>query len=91
MYSEHGADHVYVPGLRANMVFLGSGTPGEWALGEFQGPVATETRAWLDHLALGKACHLATPEDARRVVEITSAIEQSLRTRKAVEVPVERR
>jgi hypothetical protein len=53
--------------------------------------VATETRAWLDHLALGKACHLATPEDARRVVEITSAIEQSLRTRKAVEVPVERR
>jgi predicted dehydrogenase len=88
MYSEHGADHVYIPNHRANMVFLGSGTPGDWALGEFHGPVATETRAWLDHLAMGSACLLSTPAQARKVVEITMAIEQSLRTRKAVELPL---
>jgi predicted dehydrogenase len=88
MYSEHGAEHVYIPAHRANMVFLGSGTPGDWALGEFQGPVATETRAWLDHLSMGKACHLATARDARKVVEITLAIERSLRTRDAVQLPL---
>ncbi|HUP95866.1 MAG TPA: Gfo/Idh/MocA family oxidoreductase [Burkholderiales bacterium] len=88
MYSERGADHVYIPGHRANMVFLGSGTPGDWALGEFQGPVATETRAWLDHLSMGKPCHLATAHEARKVVEITLAIERSLRTRQAVELPL---
>jgi len=86
MYSERGASHVYVPDHTANMVFLGSGTPGDWALGEFWGPVATETRAWLDHLSMGRTCHLATADDARRVVQITVAIEESLRTRKAVEL-----
>ena len=86
MYSEQGADHVYIPEHRANMVFLGSGTPGDWALGEFWGPVATETRAWLDYLSMGRTCHLATAQDARSVVEITMAIEQSLRTRKPVEL-----
>ena len=86
MYSERGASHVYVPDHTANMVFLGSGTPGDWALGEFWGPVATETRAWLDHLSTGRTCHLATAADARKVVEITIAIEQSLRTRKAVDI-----
>jgi predicted dehydrogenase len=87
MYSEQGADHVYIPNHRANMVFLGSGTPGDWALGEFYGPVATETRAWLDHLSMGRPCHLATAQDARKVVEVTRAIEQSLRTRQAIELP----
>lgn len=86
LYSEQGADHVYIPEHKANMVFLGSGTPGDWALGDFWGPVATETRAWLDHLAMGRTCHISTPRDARKVIEITMAIEQSLRTRKAVEL-----
>ncbi|MGZ8269097.1 MAG: Gfo/Idh/MocA family protein [Burkholderiales bacterium] len=90
MYSEQGADHVYIPGHRANMVFLGSGTPGDWALGDFYGPVATESRNWLDHLATGHPCLLATAQDARGVVEITMAIERSLRTRKAIELPLSR-
>ena len=88
MYSEQGADHVYIPQHRANMVFLGSGTPGDWALGDFYGPVATETRAWLDHLSMGRACLLATATDARKVVEITMAIERSLRTRQAIDLPL---
>jgi predicted dehydrogenase len=88
MYSERGAEHVYIPEHRANMVFLGSGTPGDWALGEFYGPVATETRAWLDHLSMDRPCLLATAADARKVVEITMAIERSLRTRQAIELPL---
>jgi predicted dehydrogenase len=89
MYSEQGADHVYIPGHRANMVFLGSGTPGDWALGDFRGPVATESRNWFDHLSMGRTCQLATAQDARKVVEITMAIERSLRTRQAVELPLD--
>ena len=56
MYSEKGMPHVYLPGHTTNMVFLNSGTPGDWALGDFWGPIANETRAWLDHLATGKQC-----------------------------------
>ena len=87
MYSEHKAPHVYIPDHHVNMVFLGSGTPGDWALGEFQGPVATETRAWLDHLSMGRPCVLATAEDARRTLEITLAIERSLATGAPVRLP----
>lgn len=86
LYSEQGADHVYIPEHRAKMSFIGSGTPGDWALGEFHGPVATETRAWLDYLAMGTTCHLSTAHDARKVVAMTVAIEESLRTRRAVEL-----
>ena len=49
MYTEAGIPHVYLPDHVVNMVFLQSGTPGDWALGEFWGPIANETRAWLEH------------------------------------------
>ena len=73
---------------RTGIFILGSGTPGDWALGEFQGPVAAESRAWLDYLATGRACVLATPEDARRALEISLAIERSLKTGAAVKLPL---
>ena len=88
MYTNVGVPHVYIPDHNVNMVFLGSGTPGDWALGEFQGPVASETRAWLDHLATGRPCVLATPQDARRTLEISLAIERSLKTGAAVKLPL---
>jgi predicted dehydrogenase len=84
MYSEKGVPHVYLPDHDVNMVFLQSGTPGDWALGEFWGPIANETRAWLDHLALGKPCALATPQQARATLEATLAIEYSMATGGAV-------
>ena len=87
MYSEKGVPHVYLPDHSVNMVFLQSGTPGDWALGDFWGPIANETRAWLDHLALGKPCALATARDARRTLEVTLAIEQSAKSRKPVALP----
>jgi len=89
MYSEKGVPHVYLPGHSVNMVFLQSGTPGDWALGEFWGPIANETRAWLDHLALGKPCVLATPQEARATLEATLAIEYSMSTGNSVTLPLQ--
>ncbi len=88
MYSEKGVPHVYLPDHSVNMVFLQSGTPGDWALGEFWGPIANETRAWLDHLAMGKPCALATPQQARATLEATLAIEYSMATGNAVTLPL---
>jgi predicted dehydrogenase len=88
MYSEKGVPHVYLPDHNVNMVFLQSGTPGDWALGEFWGPIANETRAWLDHLALGKPCALATPQQARATLEATLAIEYSMASGAAVTLPL---
>jgi hypothetical protein len=73
------------------MVFLQSGTPGDWALGEFWGPIANETRAWLDHLALGKPCVLATPREARATLAATLAIEQSMASGQSVVLAREER
>ena len=69
MYTEKGIPHVYLPDQAVNMVFLQSGTPGDWALGEFWGPIANETRAWLDHLCMGRPCVLATAREARATLE----------------------
>ena len=88
MCSEHAAPHVYIPDHKVNTVFLGSGTPGDWALGEFYGPVASETRAWLDYLSIGRPCVLATAQDARQTLEISLAIERSLSTRAPVTLPL---
>jgi predicted dehydrogenase len=70
------------------MVFLGSGTPGDWALGDFWGPIANETRAWLDYLATGKACVHATAQDARRNLEVTLAIQLAAASGNAVKLPM---
>jgi myo-inositol 2-dehydrogenase / D-chiro-inositol 1-dehydrogenase len=88
MYSEKGVPHVYLPDHSVNMVFLQSGTPGDWALGDFRGPIANETRAWLDHLALGKPCVLATASEARHTLEVTLAIERSAARRAPVALPL---
>jgi|LNFM01.2.fsa_nt_gb predicted dehydrogenase len=88
MYTEKGIPHVYLPDHSVNMVFLQSGTPGDWALGEFWGPIANETRAWLDHLAMGKPCTLAKPREARHNLEVTLAIEHSMATGRAVSLPL---
>lgn len=90
MYSEHGVPHVHLPDQDAKLVFLGSSAPGSWALGDFWGPLADETRAWLDHLLTGRACALATAREARDNLEITLAIDRSAYERKAVRLPLER-
>jgi predicted dehydrogenase len=63
-----------------DLAYLGSRTSGEWALGRMFGRVADETRAWLDHLVVGSPCHVTTGREARRVLAVTSAIEEAVRT-----------
>ena len=89
MHSEHGIPHVYLPDHTVNTVFLSSGTPGDWALGELIGPLPAETRAWLDHVATGKPCNLTTPTTARANLEATLAIEMAARTGETVRLPLE--
>jgi predicted dehydrogenase len=86
MHTNAGFPHVYLPGQKVETVFLESSTPGDWALGDFLGPIADETRAWLDYLSTGKPCNLATPADARNTLAVTLAIEESARTGRAVGV-----
>ncbi|OGA50866.1 MAG: hypothetical protein A3F74_00935 [Betaproteobacteria bacterium RIFCSPLOWO2_12_FULL_62_58] len=88
MYSEKGVPHVYLPNHNVNMVFLGSGAPGDWALGDLWGPTACETRAWLDHLSTGKRCVIATPKEARITLETTLAIALSTNSGKRVKLPL---
>lgn len=89
MYSDKGVPHVYLPGHDVHAVFLSSGTPGDWALGDFIGPLAAETRSWLDHLATGRACHLATPEQARATLEATLAIQRAAHSGQRISLPLD--
>jgi predicted dehydrogenase len=84
MHTDLGFPHVYLTDHKIETVFLESSTPGDWALGDFLGPIADETRAWLDYLSTGKPCNLAKPKDAIRTLAVTLAIEESARTGKTV-------
>lgn len=88
LYSERGIPHAYVPDHQVNMAFLGSNTAGDWALGDFWGPLANETRAWLDSLVTGAPTVHTTPAQARINLETTIAIEQSVASGTAVRLPL---
>lgn len=89
LYTEKGIPHPYVPGHQLDTVFLGSNTAGDWAVGDFWGPLGNETRAWLDHLVTGNPTAHTTPEQARINLETTLAIERAVATGKAVRLPLE--
>jgi len=84
LFSEKGIPHPYVPGHEVNMAFLGSNAAGDWAVGDFWGPMANETRAWLDFLATGRPSVHATPEQAMLNLKTTYAIERAVATGQAV-------
>jgi predicted dehydrogenase len=89
LFTNRGIPHSYIPGQTVNMAFMNSSSPGEFALGEFWGPLADETRAWLDHLSTGHPCHNARAEEGRMALEVTLAIQQASRTGKIVKLPLE--
>ncbi len=84
LFSEKGIPHPYVPGHSVEMAFLGSNSAGDWAVGDFWGPLANETRAWLDFLSTGRLSVHATPEQALLNLKITYAIERAAATGQAV-------
>lgn len=89
LYSDKGIPHAYVPDHHVNMAFLGSNTAGDWAVGDFWGPLGNETRAWLDHLVTGNPTVHTTPVQARINLETTIAIERAVETGKPVRLPLE--
>jgi predicted dehydrogenase len=84
IFSEKGIPHPYVPGHAVEMAFLGSNTAGDWAVGDFWGPLGNETRAWLDFLATGRPSIHATPEQAMLNLKTTYAIERAAATGQSV-------
>jgi predicted dehydrogenase len=88
LYTNRGVSHGYVPGHDVNMAFLGTSSSGDYALGDFWGPQADETRGWLDYLSTGRPCILPRPEEGLRTLEVTLAIERAARTKESVTLPL---
>ena len=88
LYSDRGIPHAYVPDHAVNMAFLGSNTAGDWACGDFWGPLGNETRSWLDQLVTGQATMHCTPAQARMNLETTLAIEKAVATGLPVRLPL---
>ena len=84
LITNKGIPHAYIPDLDFKTAFLSSSTPGNWHLGDYWGPVADESRVWLDHLSRNRPCPMATAREARQTLEITLAIEESARTCKSI-------
>ena len=88
LYSDRGIPHAYVPDHAVNMAFLGSNTAGDWACGDFWGPLGNETRSWLDFLVTGQKTVHCNPTQARRNLETTLAIEKAVSTGLPVRLPL---
>ena len=86
LFSDKGVPHAYVPDHDPKMLFMQTNSSGDWALDEFWGPIANETRSWLDHLITGSPTGHTTIEEGRRTLEITLAIEESARTGKSIKL-----
>ena len=76
-----------MPGHSAKMLFMQSNSSGDWAVGDYWGPIANETRSWLDHLVTGRPCAHTTAREGRLTLEVTLAIEHSARTGESVKLP----
>ncbi len=84
LFSEKGIPHPYVPGHSVEMAFLGSNSAGDWAAGDFWGPLGNETRAWLDFLSTGRPSIHCTAEQAMLNLKTTYAIERAAASGQAV-------
>ena len=90
LYTEKGFPAGYLPDHAVNMAFLGANSGGDWALGNFWGSIANETRAWLDSLATGEPTVHTTPEQARINLETTIAIVRAAQTGKTIRLQEDR-
>ncbi len=86
LYTERGYQNTYAESQKLNFAFLGSRTTGEWVGETMFGRLANETRAWIDYVATGNECYLTPLEQARTVLAVTLAIEESLATGESVPI-----
>ena len=67
----------YTPEHEVNVAFLGSAMPGDFALGEFFGPMKEETDAFIKQILQQGGVGLATADHARNVLALTMAADKS--------------
>ena len=67
----------YTPEHEVNVAFLGSAMPGDFALGEFFGPMKEETDAFIKQILQQGGVGLATADHARNVLALTMAADNS--------------
>jgi predicted dehydrogenase len=67
------------PDPEMEVVFLGSAMPGDWAQGDFIGPMRDETRLFLERVENGREVPLCDAEGGRAALELTLAMELSAR------------
>src|SRR5437660_8853250 len=79
----------YAPDESRLVDFMGSYPPGDMALGELRGPMAEETRSWLNRVALGQATQHATAREAHDRLMLTKALDLSAKIKQAVKLPLE--
>lgn len=84
LFTDRGAPHTYVPDHLVNAMFMQTTSAADYAVGDYWGAVANETRSWLDHIVTGQSVPHTTPEEARRTLALTLAIEEAARTGEAV-------
>ncbi len=84
LYTDNGAPHTYVPDHNINLMFMQTTSAADFAVGDFWGALANESRSWFDHLMTGQDIPHATPAEARRTLEVTLAIEEAAKTGKSV-------
>jgi len=79
----------YRPDQSRLVDFMGSYPPGDIALGELRGPMADETVAWLNRVALGLPTPSATVEEAHKNLMLTKALDLSAKLKQPVQLPLE--
>jgi predicted dehydrogenase len=67
----------YAPDSSVEVAFLGSAMPGDWAMGDFYGPMRDETRLFLERVTTGREIPLCGGESGRAVLELAMAMEKS--------------
>jgi predicted dehydrogenase len=77
--TEEGLPLPHAPGTSLDVAFLGSTMPGDWAMGDFYGPMREESRLFIERAATGRSVPLCTGAEARAVLELTVAMERSAR------------
>lgn len=86
LYTDKGAPHAYVPDHDISMMFMQTTSAADYAVGDYWGAVASETRSWLDHLMTGRPVPHTTLDEARTTLAVTLAIEEAARTGKVVKL-----
>ena len=76
----------YTPEQEVKVAFLGSAMPGDFALGEFFGPMKEETDSFIRYTLQMGGVGLATAEHARDVLALTMAADRSCKENKPIRI-----